>query len=61
LSGHWDEVFNSDLYDHFPNAWAQGNPGGIDAHGAPMHGLPQSAGITIPANSVIVFARDAGD
>ncbi|MEA2181622.1 MAG: hypothetical protein QOF69_807, partial [Solirubrobacteraceae bacterium] len=32
-----------------------------DAHGAPMHGLRQSAGITIPANSVIVFARDAGD
>jgi 1,4-alpha-glucan branching enzyme len=58
--GHWDEVFNSDVYDHFPNPWAQGNPGGIDGAGPPMHGMPGSTGITIPANGVIVLARSEG-
>jgi 1,4-alpha-glucan branching enzyme len=61
LPGHWHEVFNSDVYDHFVNPWVQGNPGGVDADGGPMHGMDQSACITIPANSVIVFARDHGD
>ena len=61
LPGHWHEVFNSDLYDHFANPWVQGNPGGVGADGGPMHGMPQSAGITIPANGVLVFARDHGD
>jgi 1,4-alpha-glucan branching enzyme len=60
LSGQWHEVFNSDLYDSFPNPWVQGNPGGVSAGGGPMHGLPCSADITIPANSVLVFARDWG-
>src|SRR3954452_16873857 len=59
--GHWHEVFNSDLYDHFPNPWVAGNPGGLDADGPPVHGLPCSAGITVPAHSVTVFARDVGD
>jgi 1,4-alpha-glucan branching enzyme len=61
LPGHWHEVFNSDVYDHFANPWAQGNPGGIDADEQPMNGLPHSARITIPANSMLVFARDLGD
>jgi 1,4-alpha-glucan branching enzyme len=61
LDGHWHEVFNSDVYDNFPNAWVQGNPGGVSGDGAPLHGLPCSAGITIPANSVLVLARDQGD
>ena len=61
LPGHWYEVFNSDVYDHFVNPWVQGNAGGISADGPPLHGLSQSAGITIPANSVVVFARDWGD
>jgi 1,4-alpha-glucan branching enzyme len=61
LPGHWHEVFNSDLYDHFANPWVQGNPGGVSTDGGPMHGMAQSAGITIPANSVLVFARDHGD
>jgi len=58
LSGQWREVFNSDVYDSFPNPWVQGNFGGISAGGGPMHGLPYSAGITIPANSILVFARE---
>lgn len=59
--GHWHEVFNSDVYDHFVNPWAQGNPGGVDADGGPMHGMDQSARVTIPANSIVVFARDHSD
>jgi 1,4-alpha-glucan branching enzyme len=39
----------------------QGNPGGVSADGGPLHGMAQSAGITIPANSLLVFARDHGD
>ncbi len=61
LAGYWHEVFNSDVYDHFVNPWVQGNAGGISADGPPLHGLPHSAGITIPANSVLVFARDRGE
>ena len=29
--------------------------------GGPMHGLPCSAAIVIPANGFVVFARDRGD
>ena len=59
--GHWNEVFNSDIYDNWFNPAAQGNPGGVSADGPGLHGLPNSAGITLPANSVLVFARDFGD
>jgi 1,4-alpha-glucan branching enzyme len=38
-----------------------GNGGGIDAEGPPLHGLPCSASIVIPANGFVVFARTAGD
>jgi 1,4-alpha-glucan branching enzyme len=61
LPGDWYEVFNSDVYDSFPNPWTQGNGGTISADGPALHGLPYSAGITIPANGVLVFARDKGD
>ncbi len=61
LPGHWNEVFNSDVYDNFSNPSVQGNYGGVSADGPPMHNLPWSSGITIPANSVLVFARDSGD
>lgn len=59
--GHWYEVFNSDFYDHLPNPSVTGNAGGIDASGEPLHGLPYSASISIPANGLLVFARDLGD
>jgi 1,4-alpha-glucan branching enzyme len=59
LPGRWREVFNSDFYDHFPNPWVQGNNGTAVAQSPAMHGLPSSASITIPANSVLVFARDS--
>jgi 1,4-alpha-glucan branching enzyme len=56
--GHWHEVFNSDLYDHFPNPLVQGNPDGVDADGPPLHSMNQSAGITIAANAVLVFSQN---
>jgi 1,4-alpha-glucan branching enzyme len=29
--GRWQEVFNSDVYDHFPNPWVTGNGGSVFA------------------------------
>jgi 1,4-alpha-glucan branching enzyme len=60
-SGEWSEVFNSDVFDSYPNPQAAGNGGRIEVQGSPRHGLPASAAIVIPANAVLVFARDPGD
>ena len=56
--GHWREVFNSDVYDNFVNPQVQGNPGGVLAESSAWDGLPASASVTLPANSILVFARD---
>lgn len=56
-SGHWEEVFNSDVYDRFVNPNVKGNLGGVTAWPEPRHGLPASAGLTIPANSFMIFTR----
>ena len=61
IGGHWNEVFNSDIYDEWFNPNVQGNPGGITADGPAWDGLPTSAQITLPANSILVFARGTGD
>jgi 1,4-alpha-glucan branching enzyme len=58
LPGYWRERHNSDAYDRFPNPWTQGNFGGVTADGPPLHGLGHSAGVTVPANGLLVFARD---
>ncbi len=58
--GQWLEVFNSDVYDNWVNPWCAGNGGQIFAGGAPMHGMPASASIVIPANGMVVFARQGG-
>jgi 1,4-alpha-glucan branching enzyme len=55
--GYWREVFNSDVYDNWVNPIVAGNGYGVDANGWGCHGLPCSASITIPANSILVFAR----
>jgi 1,4-alpha-glucan branching enzyme len=61
-TGRWIEVFNSDAYDScnangvLVNPQVAGNDGGIDASGPPLHGLPASATVVIPANGVLVFA-----
>lgn len=59
--GRWLEVFNSDFYDHWPNPLVFGNSGAIDVDSLPRDGMPASAMVRIPANGVVVFARDAGD
>jgi 1,4-alpha-glucan branching enzyme len=59
--GWWLEVFNSDVYDNWVNPIVAGNGMGVNAGGPPMHGLPASASIVIPANGFVVFARDRGD
>jgi 1,4-alpha-glucan branching enzyme len=62
-AGRWVEVFNSDAYDSCNangvtvNPAVAGNAGGVNAEGVPMHGLPASASVVIPANGVVVFAR----
>jgi 1,4-alpha-glucan branching enzyme len=56
--GFWAEVFNSDVYDSWVNPIVAGNGGGITASGPPMHGLPASASIVIPANGFVIFARN---
>jgi 1,4-alpha-glucan branching enzyme len=56
-AGFWAEVFNSDVYDNWANPIVAGNGTGVHANGGPMHGLPASASVIIPANGVVVFAR----
>jgi 1,4-alpha-glucan branching enzyme len=56
FAGHWRELFNSDLYDHFPNPGVIGNNGSVDAFPGDAHGMPAAAELTIPANSVLIFA-----
>jgi 1,4-alpha-glucan branching enzyme len=60
-SGRWVEAFNSDVYDNWVNPRTTGNCGAITADGEPLHTMPCSAEIVIPANSILVFARDSGD
>jgi 1,4-alpha-glucan branching enzyme len=60
-SGTWFEIHNSDYYDNFPNRTVRGNAGSVEADGPPLHGFNASAGLTIPANSILMFARDHGD
>ncbi|MDZ4262503.1 MAG: alpha-amylase family glycosyl hydrolase [Pseudomonadota bacterium] len=57
--GKWHEVFNSDVYDNYPNPQAAGNSDTIYADETPMDGLPCSASIVIPANSILIFARES--
>jgi 1,4-alpha-glucan branching enzyme len=58
---YWFEVFNSDVYENWVNPMAAGNGGGLQVEGPGHHGLPTSAAIVIPANSLLVFATDRGD
>jgi 1,4-alpha-glucan branching enzyme len=59
--GPWMEIFNSDVYDNWVNPEVAGNGGGISASGGPLHGFQASANIVIPANGMVVFARNAGN
>ena len=55
--GEWREVFNSDVYEHWVNPHVAGNGGRVFAGEHAMHGFNHSAALTLPANSVLVFAR----
>ncbi len=55
LPGRWSEVFNSDVYENYPNPQVAGNGGSVDASGPATETMPHSATIVIPANSVLVF------
>jgi 1,4-alpha-glucan branching enzyme len=56
-AGRWEEIFNSDFYDPFPNPNVAGNGGWVGASGGPLDGMPTSAAITIPPNGILLFAR----
>jgi 1,4-alpha-glucan branching enzyme len=53
--GAWREAFNSDVYDHWVNPQVTGNGGHIFATPQPLHGFDYSAGLTLPANALLVF------
>ena len=58
--GRWLEVFNSDVYDGWVNPQVAGNGGSIVAEPIPLHGFDSSASIVLPANAILVFARQGG-
>jgi 1,4-alpha-glucan branching enzyme len=55
--GSWREVFNSDVYENWVNPHVVGNGGRVSAGPQPLHGFGHSASLTLPANSLLVFAR----
>jgi 1,4-alpha-glucan branching enzyme len=55
--GAWREVFNSDVYENWVNPGVFGNGGGVFADEQPLHGMPHSASLALPANGLLVFAR----
>ncbi|HNI18408.1 MAG TPA: alpha-amylase family glycosyl hydrolase, partial [Nitrospira sp.] len=55
--GAWREVFNSDVYENWVNAGVAGNNGRVLANPQPLHGFGYSAGLVLPANSILIFAR----
>ena len=50
--------FNSDVYDNFPNLGAVGNGGAVQASGPPLDDFGTSAPLALPANGVIMLARE---
>jgi 1,4-alpha-glucan branching enzyme len=60
-SGWWAEMFNSDVYDNWVNPIVAGNGTGVNADAPPLHGLPASAQVVLPANGIVVFAREEPD
>ncbi len=55
----WRESINSDVYDRWVNPAVSGNGGSIFAEPVPWQGFNFSALITLPANSILIFTRDA--
>ena len=57
-SGRWIELFNTDVYDDFPNPSPIGNGGAVTADGPAIDGFAHSAAITIPANGALFLRAD---
>ena len=57
-SGRWIELFNSDVYDGFPNPAPIGNGGAVEASGPPLDDFAQSASIAIPANGALFLRAE---
>jgi len=55
--GTWKEAFNSDVYEDWVNPDICGNGGQINTDNIPYDGLHFSAALALPANGVLVFAR----
>jgi 1,4-alpha-glucan branching enzyme len=55
--GTWQEAFNSDVYEDWVNPNVCGNGGQVMVDSQPYDGLNFSAGLTLPANSILVLAR----
>lgn len=56
-AGMWCERFNSDVYDNWVNPWLVGNYDGVYASWEAMHGLPASATLALPANSILILTK----
>jgi 1,4-alpha-glucan branching enzyme len=57
FAGAWREIFNSDVYDAFPNPAPVGNGGIVEASGPPLDGFAASALMILPPNGALVLAR----
>jgi len=57
VGGVWQEIFNSDVYENWVNPGVVGNGGRVSTEPQPLHGFADSASLTLPANSVLVFGR----
>ncbi len=57
FAGAWTELFNSDVYDNFPNPGAIGNGGTVQAFDTQLDGFAATAALTLPPNGVIVLGR----
>ncbi len=55
--GSWNEIFNSDFYDDFPNPSVVGNGGIVYATEERGRIYPATARVTIPANGAIALVR----
>jgi 1,4-alpha-glucan branching enzyme len=55
-AGGWLELFNSDVYDNFPNPAPVGNDGKVQASAEPLDGFAARAAVNLPANGVILLA-----
>lgn len=56
FAGTWLELFNSDVYDVFPNPAPVGNGGRVLSWSEPLDGFAARAAVMLPANGVIILA-----